>query len=367
VRFRAGPNLAKAPGVAVLSFVFSFVLRQANNIIQAIFGWSVSALFGKLQRRPQILVTTALVLSIAWPLFVMGAFVPRVATWAIALVPLHGAVGMTVMRVIWIALAVASPLAVGALVHIAAPNNRGGLARSMIHGYPIALGFFAAFITVVVTVPIIKIASMIRRWSDEHVYVQPHDKRYDDVLKALAEATERAGLEPKISDVPEHLVLATTIMRKLAKGAVAPFVSQKLRRITADGIEMYLYPADLLIRGKAQVVAHVRAMFARTPLDGCAYLVGAPEAQAVQDELGRLNEMLGDHDVPSSQLLVTRLCNAYRQIMTIDIPYDDCVILDAMAKRFERRLIVARVVEPTALPLDSVGDHRHTPAERRAA
>jgi nucleotide-binding universal stress UspA family protein len=353
--------------VAILSFVFSFILRQANNIIQAVFGWSVSALFGKLQRRPQILVTTALVLSLAWPLFVLGAFMPRIATWAIALVPLHGIVGMTVMRVIWIALAVASPLVVGALVHVAAPNHKGSLARSMLHGFPIAVGFFAAFITVVVTVPIIKIASVIRRWSDEHVYVQPHDQRYDDVLKALAEAAERAGLEPTISDVPGHLVLATTIMRKLASGAVAPFVSQKLRRITADGIEMYLYPADLLIRGKAQVVAHVRAMFARTPLDGCAYLVGAPEAQAVQDELGRINELLDEHAPSSPQLLVTRLCHAYRQVMTIDIPYDDCVILDAMARRFERRLIAARVVEPTALPLDSVGDHRPKRAESRAA
>src|SRR2546421_3489239 len=102
------------------------------------------------------------------------------------------------------------------------------------------------------------------------------------------------------------MVFATPVMRTLAGGAVAPFVSEKLRRIAADGWEMYLYPADLLLRGRPTQVARVRAMFDRTKLDANAYLVGSPEAQKIQMELSHLNETL---DVGRDVQLATRLRN----------------------------------------------------------
>src|SRR6185312_2914646 len=123
------------------------------------------------------------------------------------------------------------------------------LAASLARGYPMALGFFLAFVVTAVTVPMLKIASIVRGWSDEHVYVEPHRGEYDGVLRALAEACARAGLVPEVSDVPRHLMLATTIMRTMARGAVSPLVADQLRRITAPGLSIHLYPADLVLRG----------------------------------------------------------------------------------------------------------------------
>ncbi|HSN28966.1 MAG TPA: hypothetical protein VLT45_21915 [Kofleriaceae bacterium] len=341
--------------MAIISVLFSFLARKINNIIQAIFGWSVTALFGKLQRRAQVLVTVALVASLAWPLFVLGAFAPRVAGWAIAFVPLHKLVGATALRIVWLTLAVLTPVLVGILVHIAAPNHKGGLARSAVNGYPIAVGFFAAFVVVAVTVPVIKIAAIVRRWSDEHVYLQPHDGCYEEVIECLAEASRRAGFEPTISDAPGHMVIATTIMRTFARGAVAPFVSNKLRRVTSDGLQIYLYPADLLLRGKPTTVARVRAMFGRTKIDKHAYLVASPESQSVADELSRITQLLESHG-DSGQLLPTRLMQCYQRLMHLDIPYDELVALDLVARRVERRLLAAGLVAPGALPIDQVGD-----------
>jgi hypothetical protein len=85
---------------------------------------------------------------------------------------------------------VIAPLLVGLLVWLAAPNRAGSAPRAMIGGYPTALGFFVAFVIVLVTVPVLKIASLVRRWTDEHVYIQPHDHQYDAVIHALAEASE---------------------------------------------------------------------------------------------------------------------------------------------------------------------------------
>lgn len=341
--------------MAIISVLFSFLARKINNIIQAIFGWSVTALFGKLQRRAQVLVTIALVASLAWPIFVLGAFAPKLAAWVVAFVPMHKMIGATVLRIVWLTLAVLTPVIVGILVHIAAPTRKGGLARAAVNGYPIAIGFFAAFIVVAVTVPVIKIAAIVRRWSDEHVYVQPHDGQYDTVIECLAEACRRAGVEPTISDAPGHMVIATTIMRTLARGAVAPFVSNTLRRVTSDGLQIYLYPADLLLRGKPTTVARVRAMFGRTKIDKHAYLVSSPEAQSIADDLSRITKILED-SADNGLLLPTQLMQCYQRLMHLDIPYDEFVALDLVSRRVERRLLAAGLVAPGALPIDQVGD-----------
>ncbi|MBV8758302.1 MAG: hypothetical protein JO257_13535 [Deltaproteobacteria bacterium] len=355
--------------------LFSFLAKKLSNIIQAIFGWSVTALFGKLPRRAQLLVTVALVASLAWPVFVLGAFAPKLAGWVVAFVPLHKLIGATVLRIIWLSLAVLTPVIVGILVHIAAPLRKGGLARAAVNGYPIAIGFFLSFLVVVVTVPTIKIAAIVRRWSDEHVYLQPHDGKYDEVIECLVEAVRRAGHQPTISDAPRHMVLATSIMRTFARGAVAPFVSNTLRRVTSDGLMIYLYPADLLLRGTPSTVARVRAMFGRTKIDKYAYLVASPESQSIADELSRITKILEDTS-DNGALLPTRLMQCYQRLMHLDIPYDEFVALDLVARRVERRLLSQGLVGPNSLPIDQVGDalieadearHRTLSAARRVA
>ena len=343
--------------MAIVTFLFSFLARKAGDLIQAVFGWSVNALFGRLPRRAQIMVTGALLLSLAWPFFVVGVFVPKLAAWALAFLPLDDVIGESALRAIWITLAVTSPLLVGLLVWLAAPKRTGSAPRAMISGYLTALGFFIASVIVLITIPILKIASIARRWSDEHVYVQPHDQRYEQVVHALAEACARAGITPRIEDAPQHMVLATSVMRTFARGAVAPFVGEKLRRVAGDGVELYLYPSDLLLRGDKNKVARIRAMLTRTRIDHHAYLVGDAEAQRIQAELSRLDDNLDRDDGPAADhQIVLGLKVTYAQLMAADMPFADWAIIDGLARKLERRLVGARVVQPDDLPIDQVGD-----------
>jgi hypothetical protein len=345
--------------VAVVSFVFSFLAKKAGDIAQAIFGWSITALFGKLSRRALILMIGALVLSLLWPLFVAGAVYPPIANWAIAFVPLHAWIGNAVMRAIWLALAITAPVGVALLVRAAAPTGKRSVASTMVRGYPMALGFFVGFLAILVTVPLIKVASIARGWSDEHVYVQPHEGQYAAVMRSLAEACARAGYEPAISDAPKHMDFATHVMRWFARGAVTPLVPAQLRRITIDDVQMYQYPADLMLRGTPKKVARIRAMLSRTNLDAEAYLVSSDAARKVQDELARLNDVLRDRvdrDLQPGAILATRLREVFREMMHVDVSYEEWTLLEAMARRFERRLIVANVVPSGSFPLDDEPD-----------
>lgn len=344
--------------MALLSLLLSFIGKKIGSIIQAIFGWSVTALFGRLPGPKQLAVSIALVVSIAWPIFVVGLFFPAVAGWALAFLPIETWVGADVMRIIWGALAFLAPVLVGGLTHWAAPSTKGGTLRSLVNGYPLALGFFIAFLVTVVTVPLIKIASFVRGWADTHVYVQARAGRYDAVLRELAEACARAGLVPEITDVPTSMSLSAKALKLFARGMVSPIVAEDVKLVRADGLELYLYPADLLIRGKAEKVALVRAMLTRTEIDADAYLVGSEAGQCLQDELGRLIEVVQRHEKKHRDVGAaagSRLVAIWHEMNEAKLPFDEWVMLESIARRVERRLVRDKV-GPEMLPLDNEND-----------
>jgi uncharacterized membrane protein YqjE len=344
--------------VAVISLLLSFIGKKIGSIIQAIFGWSVTALFGRLPGKKQLAVSIALLVSIAWPVFVIGLFFPAVAGWVLAFLPVEKWTSPLVMRIIWGTLAFLAPLLVGGLTHWAAPSTKGGLVRSLVNGYPLALGFFVAFLLTVVTVPLIKIASIVRGWSDEHVYVQPRVGRYDHVLRELAEACARSGVLPEITEVPMSMALSTKVLKVLARGMVSPIVAEQVKCIRAEGLELYLYPSDLLLRGKPEKVSLVRAMLTRTDVDADAYLVGSPAGQCIQDELGRLITVVRKHEQNHDHVgrtAGTRLVAIWNDMNQSKLPFDEWVMLESIARRVERRL-VRQDVGPDTLPLDREDD-----------
>ena len=344
--------------MAVISLLLSFIGKKIGSIIQAIFGWSVTALFGRLPGKKQLAVSIALLVSIAWPVFVVGLFFPAVAGWALAFLPLEKWIGPLAMRIVWGALAFLAPLLVGGLTHWAAPSTKGGLLRSLVNGYPLAVGFFIAFVITVVTVPLVKIASIVRGWDDQHVYVQPRVGRYDNVLRELAEACARAGLVPEISEVPTSMALSTKALKVFAHGMVSPIVAEEVKCVRADGLEMYLYPSDLLIRGTTEKVALVRAMLTRTEVDADAYLVGSQAGQYIQDELGRLIEMIALHEKKQRDVgraAGSRLVDIWNEMNQSKLPFDEWVMLESIARRVERRLVREKI-GAEALPLDNEDD-----------
>lgn len=326
--------------VAILSALLSFLLKQIGKVLQAVFGWSITALFGRLPQAKQTAVSGALVLSVVWPVFVVGLVFPAAAAWVVAFLPLEKWLGRAALRIVWCIFAVITPAIVGLIVRWVAHTKKGGVLSAMIQGYPVALGFAAAFVITVVTVPIVKLASIWRRWSDEHVFVQPRNNRYDQALHELAEACVMAGVKPEVCDVPLSMALSTKVIRFFARGAVAPMVTQDPKMLRAENLELYLYPADLLIRGDKHKAAHVRAMMTRTKLERDAYLVAAPRAQNVQDEICTVwstAEKTGGN--AKSQLDEIR-----HWLDTRDITFEDWSTLERITRHVEREL--ARPHEP---------------------
>ncbi len=328
--------------MALISALFSYLLRQIGKILQAVFGWSVTALFGRLTSSKQTAVSVALLLSVVWPVFLVGLVFPAAAAWIVAFLPLQKWMSQTTLRIVWCVLAVITPAVVGLITRWVAPAKKGGALNAMIHGYPLALGYAFAFLVTVVTVPMMKIASAWRRWTDQHVYVQPRPSRYQNVLHELGEACVAAGIVPEVADVPTSMALSTKVIRALARGAVAPLVEEDPKMLRAKDLEVYLYPADLLLRGDKTKAAHVRAMMTRTNLERDAYLVGSPRAQQIQDELCKLWESSEEHGLHGKE----RFREIRGEIDHADIPFEDWSMLEHIVRHAERALAHPRPQEP---------------------
>ncbi len=311
--------------MAIISALFALLGQKLNGFLKAVFGWSIMALFGRLSAGKQASVSRALLLSLLWPILVVGNFKPAVATWLVAFVPLHQFVGHGVVRVIFIALAIATPLIVALLTRHAAPSTKGSVFWALLNGYPLALGYLCAFIITAVTVPIVKLVSAVRRWADDHVFLQPRPDRYNAVIDDLVDACHRSGVEPKVEAVPLFLSLSTKVLKFLARGAINPIVENEPKMLRAKGLQIYMYPADLMLRGEPRAVAHVRAMMTRTDIERDAYIVETPRAQELQDALGEAHD-----DVRIAQLS-TELDDA-------DIPFADWSLLEQMLLRHQARL-----------------------------
>jgi hypothetical protein len=334
-------HVAASSRMAILSAILSLLMRQLTTIVQAIFGWSTTALFGKLPAKKQTGLSVALGLSVVWPLLLLGCFLPGAAAWTVALVPIHKWLGDLALRITWVTLAVLVPIGVGAITRWITPKDklRSGLAFTLLGGYVLAAGYFAAFVITALTVPVVKVMSTMHKWEDCHVYVQPKRGRYFAVLDALAKACERSSAQVVREDVPRPMALASTIVQKLAGPFLEPIVASRPQRLRGEGLEIYLYPADLLLRGTPQTVAHVRAAMTRTNLEEDAYLVTEPEAQNLQDEIQRLWIVQGKWERPENRAKASSLLqDLSRRLDRAPISFDEWTTLEAALRRFERSL-----------------------------
>lgn len=327
----------------LLSAILTALSRKLGDVLQALFGWSVAAMFGRLNSsKTRAFVTVAMILALCWPVFVVGVFFPAAATFIIAFAPIESETVRKVLRVLWIVLAIAAPLIVALLVRAATPlSSRKPVPTTLLGGYPLSLGLFLSFIVTLVTVPITKVMSLARRWQDQHIYVQPRKGRYEDVLRHLVAACEAASLMPRVEDVPRQMSLSLRVLRVFSRGSIDAFIIEKPRRVVCEGLQLYQYPADLLIRGEPSKVSQVRARLTATFLERDAWLVGDVEAQELQDDLCRLWDVLQSHENPldAAANVRSRLVGVVKEAWHAKkLSFDDWLTLDRIARRLETEL-----------------------------
>lgn len=154
--------------MVLLQAFLSFLGRSAGKILNAIFGWAVIALFGRTSSRQETVLSGVVAMSVLWPLLLVGIAVPKTATFLLAFVPLARSVPDSVVRLVWTGLAILVPMVVGLAVAAKAPpgTEREPFVKRLLRGFPLTVALAAAFAVMFVTVPALRIASVLRGWSE---------------------------------------------------------------------------------------------------------------------------------------------------------------------------------------------------------
>lgn len=320
--------------MAILQALIALISRSASTVLNTIFGWAVRALFGQPSAKEQTFLTGVVGAAAAWPVLLVGIAFPKLAALVIAFVPFHNSVAPWVMRLVWVGLATLVPIAVGFAVASRAPMGRarGSFFKRALSGWPITVALAAAFLIMFVSVPLLKVASMIRKRRDEQVPLITNGNDYHEVATTIVSALNKHGFNLQKQEPSWWVAAPTKILRKLGGdsfGAYAPSTLEYYHEPGKAGLEAALYPSCLLIRGEqfAAVRAHGLALEVATMTP--ALQTSDPQAQALEKRIHSLWELFDrnpdeNRDSQEMRAAVRKLGAA---LNTMKAPFEDWQIL----------------------------------------
>ena len=327
--------------MAILQALLSLLGRSVGKLLNAVFGWAVTALFGRTSPREQWLLSAVVAAAAAWPLLLLGIVVPRVATFLLAFVPLSRHAPTGILRAIWIALALTVPLLLGVVLarrRAAHASAERTLVR-VLRGFPITLGIATAFVLVFVIVPALRLASVARRRRDEHVPCVIDGDAYAQVVGQIEAVIRDQAVGAVRRPPPWWLTAPGAILRALGGRALEGYLPRELAYWKGPAIEIALYPSDALVRGAAGEVAWVHGALVEALARGPALQTFDAPTQELERRLHRIWAVLDDPGTPrGSAAQRARLGELVRELGRLRAPYDSWQVVYRQALQLARAL-----------------------------
>jgi len=336
----------------VLQAIFGLVTKSAGKILNALFGWSVRALFGQTTTKEQTYLSVVVGAAVAWPILLMGVVAPKMAALLLAFVPIPHRVPSWIIRLVWVGLALIIPIAVGIAVAEKAPTSsrKESRALTILRGFPITVGLAAAFLIMFVSVPVMRLVTLVRRRKSADIPLITHDAAYHQVAVTLCEVLNRHGFSLRRAPPGWWVSAPTRILGVLGGTAFRSYVPDDLEYFVSPDLELSLYPSGLLLRGKAKQLTWAQGLVAESVVHTEGLQTVDPKAQKLEkrlhglwktydadparnksstdldreldqvtQELGELEVDFGDWQVLYRQILqVGRAIHGHRQLMDVE-------------------------------------------------
>jgi len=328
--------------VAILQALFAYLARSTGTIANAIFGWAVTALFGRTSKKEQTMLSVLVGTAAVWPLLLLGIAFPKIATLVIGFIPLSNKVPSAVVRPIWIVASALVPLAVGLGVAMRAPPRgpREAWWLRLLRGFPITLGLSSAFFLMFVTVPVLRAISAVRGRRDEHVPCILTGDEYDAVALHVEQVLHGAGFELSRSEPSWWLSGPSKVLLKLGGKALRGMMPERLAYWQGPHLEVAFYPSDVLVRGERGNAAYAHGLLAEQLARGPGLQTFDAAAQELERELRavwRLYEQ-APHPHRASRVLVRRLQQISAKLATLPLDYDDWQVVYRQAAQVGRAI-----------------------------
>ena len=347
--------------MAILAAFFALGSKFAGKIISTALGWSSTLLFGRVPADRQVVILGITFGSMIWIVLLIGVLVPEVGTFLLLFIPPQGFVPETVIRVIMLVAALILPAIVGAatlLLDGAAKRDLGGLPGAIARGYPSTplLAVLLLFLSVLAVQR--KVTSLVRRRTDAHVPIVVFAGAYDRVARDLDDAISASGIEVTAGPAPSSMSTPARGLTSVAGRDGASLVPDKRVQLKGPEIDILVYPMDLLISGRKEIVARARAVMASRLTTTAAHMTTSAESQAIEDRVGALIRPRADapEEIRTFDArAAAELDSIDRALASVPIPYEEWEILYRQRLQVERDLRARAMDEAVVRPEDDVG------------
>lgn len=317
--------------MVVLQAIFGLVAKSAGKILNALFGWAVRALFGQTTAKEQTYLSVVVGAAVAWPILLLGVVAPKVAALALAFVPIPHRVPSWTIRIVWVTLALVIPIAVGLAVAAKAPPpaKKESRAVTVLRGFPITVGLAAAFLIMFVSVPVMRLATIVRRRKSADIPLITHDAAYHQVALTICEVLNRHGFSLRRAAPGWWVAAPTRILGLLGGSAFRSYVPDELEHFVSPDLELSLYPSGLLLRGKAKQLTWAHGLVAESVVHTEGLQTIDPKAQALEK---RLHALWKTHDENparnrASAALDQQLDQVTHDLGALEVDFDDWQVL----------------------------------------
>ncbi len=346
--------------MAILAALVAFGSKFASKILTTTLGWASTLLFGRVPASRQILLLGITFGSVIWLVLLVGVAVPDIGAFLLVLVPQQGFVPEAVIRLMMLIAALIVPGALGVLTLALSPDTKRDarrIAEAVLRGYPLTVLLAVLLLFLAGLAIWRKGHSLARRWTDAHVPLVVKPGAYDQVAADLDRAVSDAGLDVEPRAAPAAMSKPAKWLAAVGGSNSSALVPDHMVQLHGPELDILIYPMDLLISGKPELVARARAAMASRLTTSAAHLTVSAEAQAVEDRittLGTKDEESGD--TPKfDAAAAAAFAEIDETLATIVIPYEEWEVLYRERLQVERDLRAGAMAGEAVLGAESMG------------
>jgi hypothetical protein len=315
--------------MAIIQALIGLVLKSAGKILNAIFGWAVHALFGKMSAREQTKMSALVAAAAAWPLLVAGIIAPKVAAFALAFVPLPKSVPSWTVRLVWIGLALAVPITMGvALAAKRAPGVRSEPTFvRVLRGFPLTLGLALAFLVMFVSVPVMRLVALIRREKSADIPLVTDAHAYHEEARLIVEALNRHGFRMRAVEPGWWIKAPTRILAIFGGRAFSSFVPIDIESYASEDLQLSFYTSGALLRGKRERLAWAHGLIQETAARGAGLQTFTPDAQKLERRIHAIRKASEADSMRDAASLLGRIKGLGDELTRLQVDHDEWQVL----------------------------------------
>jgi hypothetical protein len=329
--------------MALIHALIAGLARSAGKVLNTIFGWATALLFGRVTDNKQIAMSVACFGSILWIVSLIGIIFPKFGVFAIAaFVPEHEKYEQ-IIRWTMVACAIIIPFIVGFAKlavdgHRMEETHKESKLRQVLDGWPYTVGLAITLLLMMVFAPIMKAQMFVKRWRAEHIPVLIDPEHYLDAVNDLETVLENAGYNVRRKPASWMLRFPTQVLSFFAAKQVKNMVADRLTVLEGPKFKVQLHPSDLIVSGKENDSARVRAVIAERLLFSHALMTWNDEANKLERKMKSMWERAHDEKAEIKPLL-GELDAIDRKIERITLRYEEWEVLFRQRLQLEQYML----------------------------